>query len=227
MPETAPKAKVQATQGYGADVVLQGATFDDAHSACDTLVKETGFTYCDPYDDPYVMAGQGTIGLEILEDLWDVETVICPIGGGGLISGISVALKAFNPNIKIIGVQAENVHGMKASFDAGKITTNFTAPTIADGCAVATPGTLTYAVVKELVDDIVTVSEDELALAMKDLMQRGKIVVEGSGALPAAAIHSGKIDHYVNGKKVVALVSGGNVDLKRVADICEHFYAMD
>lgn len=227
MPETAPKAKVDATKGYHSEVVLHGESFDDAKDECLKIIEKTGETFLHPYDDKYVMAGQGTIGLEILDDLWDVETIIVPIGGGGLIAGVSVAVKSFNPNIKIIGVQAENVHGMKASFDAGKIVSHFTAPTMADGCAVKVPGDLTFEVVQELVDEIVTVNEEQIALALKDLLQRGKAVVEGSGALASAAIHSGKIDHYIKGKKTVAILSGGNVDLKRISDICDHFYAQE
>ena len=227
MPETAPIAKVDATRGYGSEVILSGQTFDDAKDECTRIMAETKETFLHPYDDKFVMAGQGTIGLEILDEIWDVDTIIVPIGGGGLISGIAVAVKSFNPNIKIIGVQAENVHGMKASFDAGKIVSNFTAPTLADGCAVKVPGEMTFAVVKELVDEIVLVSETEIELALKDLLQRGKAVVEGAGALPLAAIHSKKIDEYIVDKKVVAILSGGNIDLKRVSNIVEHFYAKE
>ncbi len=227
MPATAPQAKVDATKGYGAEVVLYGDTFDEAKVKSLEIAKETGQTFLDPFNDEKVMAGQGTIGIEILDDLWDVDTIICPIGGGGIIAGISVAIKSFNPNVNIIGVQADNVHGMKASYDKGKITSHFVLPTLADGCAVKVPGDKTFEIVKELVDDIVTVSEDELELAMKDLLQRGKAVVEGAGALPTAAILSGKVDKYVKGKKVVALVSGGNVDLKRVSNVCDHFIGIE
>ncbi|OUB25530.1 threonine ammonia-lyase, partial [Bacillus thuringiensis serovar pirenaica] len=217
MPTSAPQAKVDATRGYGSEVILYGDTFDDAKAKCEEIIKETGETYLHPYDDVEVMAGQGTIGLDILDDMWDVDTVIVPIGGGGIISGIAVALKSFNPSINIIGVQAENVHGMKASYDAGEIVSHYNAPTIADGCAVKTPGNLTFEIVKKLVDDIVTVSEEELEVAMKDLLQRGKAVVEGAGALATAALLAGKVDKYVQGKKVVAVISGGNVDLKRIS----------
>ncbi|PFB56962.1 bifunctional threonine ammonia-lyase/L-serine ammonia-lyase TdcB, partial [Bacillus cereus] len=179
MPTSAPQAKVDATRGYGSEVILYGDTFDDAKAKCEEIIKETGETYLHPYDDVEVMAGQGTIGLDILDDMWDVDTVIVPIGGGGIISGIAVALKSFNPSINIIGVQADNVHGMKASYDAGRILEHYEAPTIADGCAVKIPGNLTFEIVKDLVDHIVTVSEEELEVAMKDLMQRGKAVVEG------------------------------------------------
>ncbi|HDR4686592.1 bifunctional threonine ammonia-lyase/L-serine ammonia-lyase TdcB [Bacillus cereus] len=224
MPTSAPQAKVDATRGYGSEVILYGDTFDDAKAKCEEIIKETGETYLHPYDDVEVMAGQGTIGLDILDDMWDVDTVIVPIGGGGIISGIAVALKSFNPSINIIGVQAENVHGMKASYDAGEIVSHYTAPTIADGCAVKIPGNLTFEIVKKLVDDIVTVSEEELEVAMKDLLQRGKAVVEGAGALATAALLAGKVDKYVQGKKVVAVISGGNVDLKRISSVCEHFF---
>ncbi|HDR7138856.1 TPA: bifunctional threonine ammonia-lyase/L-serine ammonia-lyase TdcB [Bacillus cereus] len=224
MPTSAPQAKVDATRGYGSEVILYGDTFDDAKAKCEEIIKETGETYLHPYDDVEVMAGQGTIGLDILDDMWDVDTVIVPIGGGGIISGIAVALKSFNPSINIIGVQAENVHGMKASYDAGEIVSHYKAPTIADGCAVKIPGNLTFDIVKNLVDEIVTVSEEELEVAMKDLLQRGKAVVEGAGALATAALLAGKVDKYVQGKKVVAVISGGNVDLKRISSVCEHFF---
>ncbi|MCH5477160.1 bifunctional threonine ammonia-lyase/L-serine ammonia-lyase TdcB [Bacillus cereus] len=224
MPTSAPQAKVDATRGYGSEVILYGDTFDDAKGKCEEIIKETGETYLHPYDDVEVMAGQGTIGLDILDDMWGVDTVIVPIGGGGIISGIAVALKSFNPSINIIGVQAENVHGMKASYDAGEIVSHYNAPTIADGCAVKIPGNLTFEIVKKLVDDIVTVSEEELEVAMKDLLQRGKAVVEGAGALATAALLAGKVDKYVQGKKVVAVISGGNVDLKRISSVCEHFF---
>ncbi|SFI25758.1 MULTISPECIES: bifunctional threonine ammonia-lyase/L-serine ammonia-lyase TdcB [unclassified Bacillus (in: firmicutes)] len=225
MPTSAPKAKVEATRGYGSEVILYGDTFDDAKAKCEEIIKETGETYLHPYDDVQVMAGQGTIGLDILDDMWDVDTVIVPIGGGGIIAGIAVALKTFNPSINIIGVQADNVHGMKASYDKGEIVEHYEAPTIADGCAVKIPGTLTFEIVEELVDDIVTVSEDELEVAMKDLLQRGKAVVEGAGALATAALLAGKVDSYIKGKKVVAIISGGNVDLTRISSVCEHFFA--
>lgn len=225
MPTSAPKAKVEATKGYGSEVILYGDTFDDAKAKCEEIIRETGETYLHPYDDVEVMAGQGTIGLDILDDMWDVDTVIVPIGGGGIIAGIAVALKSFNPSINVIGVQADNVHGMKASYDKGEIIEHYVAPTIADGCAVKIPGNLTFEIVKELVDDIVTVSEDELEVAMKDLLQRGKAVVEGAGALATAALLAGKVDSYIKGKKVAAIISGGNVDLTRISSVCEHFFA--
>lgn len=223
MPETAPKAKVDATVSYGSSIVLHGETFDNAKQKCAEIRHETGETFIHPYDDVLIMAGQGTIGLEILDDLWDLDKIIIPIGGGGLISGIAVALKSFNPSINVIGVQAENVHGMKSSIDAGEIVSHFIAPTMADGTAVKVPGELTFKVVKELVNEIITVTEEEIEVSMKDLLQRGKVVVEGAGALATAALLAGKID--VVGKKAVAIISGGNVDLERISSVCEHFFS--
>lgn len=227
MPDTAPQAKVDATRSYHSEVVLHGENFDEAKEESIKIMKETGETFLHPYDDRYVIAGQGTIGLEILDEVWDVETIIVPIGGGGLISGIAIAIKSFNPHVTIIGVQADNIHGMKASIDAGKIVSHYVAPTMADGTAVKVPGDYTFPIVRDLVDKIITVSEDEIALAMKDLLQRGKVVVEGAGALSAAGIHSGQIDEYLKGKKVVAIISGGNVDLKRVSKISDYFIGQE
>ncbi|WEG73045.1 bifunctional threonine ammonia-lyase/L-serine ammonia-lyase TdcB [Vagococcus intermedius] len=223
MPIGAPIAKVAATEGYGSTVVLHGDNFDEAKAYCQAVQKETGETFIPPYDDSLVMAGQGSIGLEILDELWDVETVIVPVGGGGLIAGLAVALKAFNPSINIIGVQAERIHGMTESFRARQITPHKEGTTLADGCAVEYPGELTFEVVNNLVTDMILVTEDEIEFAIKDLIQRAKVVVEGAGALATAAILSGKVEKYVRGKKTVAVVSGGNVDLSRISDIAGHF----
>lgn len=159
MPKGAPQAKVDATRGYGAEVMLEGEQFDDSKAFCEAYAKENNITYIPPYDDAEVMAGQGTIGLEILDHLWDVDTVLVPVGGGGLISGVAVALKSFNPNIQVIGVQAENCHGMTASFRERKKVHHDEAPTIADGCHVAYPGELTFEVVNQIVDNMVLVTE--------------------------------------------------------------------
>ena len=223
MPKGAPQAKVDATRGYGAEVMLEGEQFDDSKAFCEQYAKDNDITYIPPYDDPDVMAGQGTIGLEILDSIWDVDTVLVPVGGGGLISGVAVALKSFNPNIKVIGVHAQNCHGMTASYRERKMVRHDEAPTIADGCHVAYPGDLTYPVVNAIVDDMILVTEEEIEVAMKDLIQRTKIVVEGAGALATAAILAHKVDEYVNGKKAVCIVSGGNVDLKRITNIIDHF----
>lgn len=223
MPNEAPIAKQEATRGYGAEVILEGDTFNDSRLYMEQMAKETGKTIVHPYDDSEVMAGQGTIGLEILDSIWNVDTVVLPVGGGGLISGVATALKFFNPNIHIIGVQSENVHGMATSIEAGRITSQFTDHTIADGTEVAIPGDKTFEVVDKLVDEFILVSEEEISSAMRHLMQRTKIVTEGAGALPTAALISGKIDPcYLKDKNIVALVSGGNVDLTRVSDIIDH-----
>lgn len=222
MPETAPASKVAATKGYGATVIQHGETFDDAKAKALELQKEQGLVWMDPFEDVKVMAGQGTIGIEIIEDMYDVDTVIAPIGGGGLFSGLAVALKSFNPDIKLVGVQSENIHGMKASREAGKPTLHGTQLSWADGAAVKMPGDMTFQVTNALADDIVTVSEEEIKYAMKQLVARGKQIVEGSGAMPSAAIRSGKINpEWIKGKKVVGVVSGGNVDLKRIVDMIE------
>ena len=193
MPETAPQAKQQATKGYGAQVILKGKNFNETRLYMEELAKEIGMTIVHPYDDKFVMAGQGTIGLEILDDIWNVNTVIVPVGGGGLIAGIATALKSFNPSIHIIGVQSENVHGMAESFYKRDLTEHRDDSTIADGCDVKVPGEQTYEVVKHLVDEFILVTEEEIEHAMKDLMQRAKIITEGAGALPTAAILSGKL----------------------------------
>lgn len=223
MPQTAPQSKIEATEGYGATVILHGDSFDEAHEYCHRLADETGLIYIPPYNDRYVMAGQGTIGLEILNQLWDVDNVIVPVGGGGIISGIAVALKTFNPNIKIIGVQAENIHGMTTSFRDHQLSSHKEGVTLADGCAVATPGHMTYEVVSQLVDDMVLVDEEDIQAAIKVLIQRTKIVCEGAGALSTAALLSGKIDpKLLENKKTVNIVSGGNIDLSKLEEIIEH-----
>ncbi|WP_283587258.1 bifunctional threonine ammonia-lyase/L-serine ammonia-lyase TdcB [Limosilactobacillus viscerum] len=224
MPDEAPQLKRDATAGYGAEVDIHGATFDDAHKWMFERAEKEGKTIVDPFNDKYVMAGQGTIGLEILDDIWNVDTVIVPIGGGGLMSGVVTALKSFNPGIHVVGVQSENVHGMAESVNKGKLTYHHDDFTLADGTDVAMPGSLTFPIVDKLVDEIVLVNEEEIAQAMKDLLQRTKIVTEGAGALPTAALEAHKIDdQYIKGKNVVALVSGGNVDLDRVSNIIDHF----
>ena len=213
MPATAPLAKVTATKGYGAEVVLNGLVYDDAYAKAVELQKETGATFLHPFDDKYVIAGQGTIGLEILEQLdGNVDTIVCPIGGGGIIAGIAVAAKGINPNIKIVGGQTANIPSMQESMKNGEVTTAFKATTIADGIAVKTPGNVTFEIIKELVDEVIVVEEDEIAQGMLFLMENQKVVAEGSGAVSTAALLSGK---YVPQKdeNVVCVISGGNVDV--------------
>lgn len=220
MPLTAPLSKVQATKGYGAEVVQAGQVYDECYVRAVELQKETGATFLHPYNDVDVMAGQGTIGLEILEDLPDADVVIVPIGGGGLISGIATALKLTKPDIKVIGVQPEIIASSKASLDAGKIVTLPGAKSLADGISVSTPGSECFKYIQKYVDNVVTVTEEEIAFAMFNLMERGKLISEGAGAAPLAALLAGKIEG-IGGKKVVALVSGGNVDIATVAKIIE------
>ena len=213
MPATAPLAKVTATKGYGAEVVLEGLVYDDAYAKAVELQKETGATFLHPFNDKYVMAGQGTIALEIFEQLDNnVDTIICPIGGGGIIAGIAVAAKALNPNVKIIGVQTANIPSMKEYMENGEVTTAFKATTIADGIAVKTPGDQTFEIIKELVDEVIVVEEHEIAQGMLFLLENQKLIAEGSGAVSTAALLSGK---YVpaEGENVVCVISGGNVDV--------------
>lgn len=216
MPEGAPILKVEATRGYGAEVVLVPGVYDDAAREAERLSREEGYTFAHPFNDPYVIAGQGTIGLEILEQVPEVEQIIVPIGGGGLISGVAVAVKSMRPNVKIIGVQASIVPSMFVSQRNGEITTVKDGPTIADGIHVLTPGDLTFRLVQEYVDEIVTVSEDEIAAAIVALLEGPKTVAEGAGATSVAAYLFNKIDTSLN---TVALVSGGNVDITTLSRI--------
>lgn len=216
MPEGAPILKVEATRGYGAEVVLVPGIYDDAAREAKRLADEEGFTFAHPFNDPYVIAGQGTIGLEILEQVPDVEQIVVPIGGGGLISGVAAAVKSMRPNVKVIGVQAATVPSMFVSMRSGEITTVRDGATIADGIHVLTPGDLTFRMVKDYVDDIVTVSEDEIAAAIVALLEGPKTVAEGAGATSVAAYLFNRVDTSLN---TVALVSGGNVDITTLSRI--------
>lgn len=213
MPATAPLAKVTATKGYGAEVVLEGLVYDDAYAKAVEIQKETGATFLHPFNDKYVMAGQGTIALEVFEQLDNkVDTIICPIGGGGIIAGIATAAKALNPNVKIIGVQTANIPSMKESIEHGHVTTAFKATTIADGIAVKTPGEYTFEIIKDLVDEVIVVEESEIAQAMLYLLENQKLIAEGSGAVSTAALLSGKYKPSKD-ENVVCIISGGNVDV--------------
>ena len=216
MPEGAPILKVEATRGYGAEVVLVPGIYDDAAREAERLSKEKGYTFAHPFNDPYVIAGQGTIGLDILDQVPDVDQVIVPIGGGGLISGVAIAIKSMRPNVKVIGVQAATVPSMYVSRRNGEITTVKDGATIADGIHVLTPGDLTYDIVSKYVDDIVTVSENEIAAAIVALLEGPKTVAEGAGATSVAAYLFNKVDTSL---KTVALVSGGNVDITTLSRI--------
>lgn len=213
MPQTAPLAKVTATKSYGANVVLEGLVYDDAYAKALEIQKETGATFLHPFNDEYVIAGQGTIALEIFEQMNNkVDTILCPIGGGGIIAGVAVAAKALNPNVKIIGVQTANIPSMYESMKAGKVTTAFKATSVADGISVKTVGELTFNIVKDLVDDVILVEEGEIAEGLLFLMENQKVVAEGSGAVTTAAILSGKYIPKKN-ENVVCIISGGNIDI--------------
>ncbi|MEG6616232.1 threonine ammonia-lyase [Peptococcaceae bacterium 1198_IL3148] len=219
MPETAPLAKISATRGYGAEVVLSGFVYDDAYAKAVEIQQKTGAVFIHPFNDPAVIAGQGTVALEILEELPDADAIMVPIGGGGLIAGVALAAKAINPQIKIIGVEAANAPSMKESIKHHEPITLKSAATIADGIAVKTPGDLTYQIVQQYVDDYITVEEDEIAKAMLLLLERFKLVTEGSGAVPMAAMINGCLN--MPGKKVVAVLSGGNIDVNVLSRIID------
>ena len=219
MPSTAPLAKVTATKRYGAKVVLEGLVYDDAYAKAVEIQKETGATFLHPFDDKYVIAGQGTIGLEIFEQMdYKVDTILCPIGGGGLISGVAVAAKALNPNVKIIGVQTANIPSMYESIKSGKVTTAFKSTSVADGISVKTVGELTFEIVKDLVDEVILVEEDEIAEGLLFLMENQKVVAEGSGAVTTTALLSGKYKPRSN-ENIVCIISGGNIDVNTLNKI--------
>lgn len=211
IPDAAPISKIEATKSYGAEVCLVEGTYDDAHEKAVELQSQSGATFIHPFDDDMVIAGQGTIGLEILEQLPDVDAVIVPIGGGGLISGVAFAIKSLNPNVKVYGVQAEGAPSMYKSVKDNEIITLPSAKTIADGIAVKTPGDNTFEICKKYVDEIITVTDDQIATAILTLMEKQKLVSEGAGATTIAAALFGNLP--IKGKKVVCLVSGGNIDV--------------
>lgn len=211
LPAGAPISKVEATKGYGAEVCLVPGVYDDAYAKAIELQKEYGYTFVHPFDDPKVIAGQGTIGLEILEQMPDVEAVIVPIGGGGLISGVAFAIKTLRPEIKVYGVQSSGAPSMARSLQEGQITHLNSVSTIADGIAVKEPGINTFEMVNKYVDEVVTVSDDEIAAAILMLLETQKVVSEGAGAVSVAAAMFNKVP--IKGKKTVCLVSGGNIDV--------------
>ena len=216
MPEGAPILKVEATRSYGAEIVLVPGVYDDASREAERLSREKGYLFAHPFNDPDVIAGQGTIGLEILDQVKDVEQILVPVGGGGLISGIAVAVKSIRPDVRVIGVQSAMVPSMLVSRRTGKVTTVKGNATIADGIHVLTPGDLTFQLAQEYVDDIVTVTEDEIAAAIVALLEGPKTVAEGAGATAVAAYLFRRVDI---GRKTVAVVSGGNVDITTLSRI--------
>ena len=219
MPKAAPIVKVQATEGYGAKVVLAGDCYDDAYAEACRICSEEGAVFLHPYNDVQVIAGQGTLGLEILSDLSGVDMIIVPAGGGGLLAGVAAAVKKVNPRVKVCGVQAEGANAIAQSFAAKKLVTTPSASTIADGIAVKAPGDLTVDLINQFADDVVTVSDSQIAEAILLLMERCKQIVEPAGATPVAAVLNGKLN--VAGKKVVCLMSGGNIDVSFIQSIIE------
>ncbi|MBR2444357.1 MAG: threonine ammonia-lyase [Clostridia bacterium] len=211
LPDGAPISKIEATKSYGAEVCLVEGVYDDAYKKALELRDEMGYSFIHPFDDEDVIAGQGTIALELIEQLPDLDAVIVPVGGGGLISGIAYTLKTLNPRVKVYGVQAAGAPSMYNSVKDGKIEELSSVSTIADGIAVKKPGNLTYELCSKYVDKIVTVTDDEISAAILALMEQQKLVTEGAGAIAVAAAMFDKID--LKGKKTVCLLSGGNIDV--------------
>ncbi len=211
LPDGAPISKVEATKRYGAEVCLVEGVYDDAYNRALSLRDEKGYTFIHPFNDESVIAGQGTIGLELFDQIPDLDAVVVPIGGGGLISGVAFTMKNLNPNIKVYGVQAAGAPSMYNSVKDGAIERLESVSTIADGIAVKEPGDLTYELCKQYVDEIVTVSDDEISAAILALIEQHKLIAEGAGAVAVAAVMFNKIP--IKGKKVACLVSGGNIDV--------------
>ncbi|MFX0102039.1 MAG: threonine ammonia-lyase [Candidatus Hodarchaeota archaeon] len=226
VPENTPFIKIKRIKNQGALVVEKGQSYDDAVEIAQKLAIDKKMVYIPAFDDPDIIAGQGVIGLEIMDYLEDPLCIICPIGGGGLISGIAIFAKHIVPEIKIIGVEAYGAAAMKYSVEKGKITTLEIMDTIADGIAVKTPGNLTFNIVSELVDDIVTVNDNQIANAILKLMEEDHIVVEGAGATPVAALLNDMIPE-LEGKKVVCIISGGNIDVTMLDKIIDKGLVFD
>jgi threonine dehydratase len=218
MPEYAPISKINATQSYGAEVVLYGQDYNDAADKAHEIEREEDRTYVHAFDDPYVMAGQGTIGLEIIEDLPAVETVLVPIGGGGLISGVATAIKGRNPDVRIVGVQAEGASSVAQSLQKGEIYERDSVDTIADGIATRRVGDRPFEVIRERVDEVVTVSDPEIAMALTYVLERGKTLVEGAGAAPLAALLFEKFE-FEPDETIVPAMCGGNIDLNTLTTV--------
>ena len=219
MPEGAPLAKIEATRGYGAEVVLAGSVYDEAFAEAVRIQKETGATFVHAYDNPAVIAGQGTIGLEILEQCPDIKAIVVPVGGGGLLAGVAAAVKATAPHVKVYGVQATGAPAMYLSKHAGKWVETPEAHTIADGIAVKQPGKITFQLIQKYVDDIVVVKDDDIAATILLLMERAKMIAEGAGAISLAGILHGSLP---NVGKTAAVISGGNIDVNMISRVIEN-----
>lgn len=219
LPDSAPISKIEATKNYGAQVCLVEGCYDDAYARALQLKEEKGYTFVHPFDDEYVIAGQGTIALEIVQSMDDIDAVIVPIGGGGLISGIAYTIKSLKPSIQVYGVQAAGAPSMYRSIRAGHIESLESVSTIADGIAVKTPGEHTFELVQKYVDDIALVTEDEISSAILALIEKQKMIAEGAGAVSVAAAMFNKFP--IQGKKVVSIVSGGNIDVTILSRVIE------
>ena len=219
LPECAPKSKIKATERYGGEVCLVPGVYDDAYKMALRLQEEQGYTFIHPFDDTDVIAGQGTIALELEDQLPDLDAIVVPIGGGGLISGIAYTMKAINPRVRIYGVEASGAASMLHSVTVGRIEELSSVSTIADGIAVKKPGRITFDICRRFIDGIVTVTDGEISDAILALMSKHKLVTEGAGAAAVAAVMFGKIN--LVGKKAVAILSGGNIDLNILAKVIE------
>ena len=226
MPESTPLLKIANTRSHGARVVLQGSNYDESYAEARRLEQAEGLTFVHPFDDAAIIAGQGTIALELLEQVPDLEAVLVPVGGGGLVSGIAVALKSTSPQLKVIGVETEVLPSMLASLEEGRLVTVEAATTLADGIAVKRPGELTFEMVRAYVDEIVTVSEEEIASAILYLLEKEKTVVEGAGAVGVAALLNHKVSG-LEGRRVISIISGGNIDVNVVARVIERGLVRD
>jgi threonine dehydratase len=217
MPVCAPLAKVHATENYGAEVILHGETFDDALDYTKKYQQQTNKTFIHPFDDELIITGQGTLGIELINQLPEVEAIVCPIGGGGLISGIAIAVKALKPSVKIYGVEAAACSSMQTSLQNNQPVKVNSSYTIADGIAVKCPSSLTYSIVKKYIEDVVVVNDLEISRTMLYLMERNKLIVEGAGAAALAALLHDKLP--LQKKNVVAIISGGNIDISSIPRI--------
>jgi len=218
MPTTTPLIKVERTKGYGAEVVLFGNVYDEACAKAYELAEENGYTFIHPFDDEDIAAGQGTIAMEIIKELPTVDYILVPIGGGGLATGVSTLAKMLNPKIKVIGVEPAGASCMKASLEAGKVVTLPVINTIADGTAVKTPGTKIFPYIQKYLDDVITIEDDELIVSFLDMVENHKMIAENSGLLSVAAVKH--LD--VKNKKIVSIISGGNMDVITMSSIVQH-----
>ena len=221
LPDGAPISKVEATKGYGAEVCMVEGVYDDAYRRALELRDEMGYTLVHPFDDDRVMAGQGTVGLEILEELDDADVVVVPVGGGGLLAGIAYAIKKLRPSCQVYGVQAAGAPSMVNSIEHGKIERLSSVSTIADGIAVKEPGAHTYEIIRDYADGMLTVTEDEICSAILALIEQHKLIAEGAGAVSVAAVMFNKLPIDLTGKKVVCVVSGGNIDVSILSRVIQ------